>query len=148
VSGINGFGAASKVSRQALELPVDVEEKRAWRDSAAEALKAAGAVVMGEAAPRLANTLCVATPGFASDRQVMGLDLAQVMVSAGSACSSGKVKASPVLAAMGQGELAGCAIRVSGGWNTTETDWDRFVGAWSEVHRRHVARRQPAVAGA
>src|SRR5260370_18181611 len=103
---------------------------------------------MGEAAPGLANTLCVAPPGFAADLQVMGLDLARVMVSAGSACSSGKVKASPVLAAMGQGELAGCAIRVSGGWNTTETDWDRFVEAWSEVHRRHVARRQPAVAGA
>ncbi len=78
----------------------------------------------------------------------MGLDLAQVMVSAGSACSSGKVKASPVLAAMGQGDLSGCAIRVSGGWNTTEADWDRFTEAWSAAHQRHAARRQPAVAGA
>jgi cysteine desulfurase len=145
VPGISSFGAAAYAASQGLD---EFRRRAAWRDAAAQRLKAAGAVVMGEAAPRLANTLCVATPGFASDRQVMGLDLAQVMVSAGSACSSGKVKASPVLAAMGQGELAGCAIRVSGGWNTTETDWDRFVGAWSEVHRRHVARRQPAVAGA
>ncbi|HEX4709680.1 cysteine desulfurase family protein [Phenylobacterium sp.] len=145
VPGISSFGAAAYAASQGLD---EFRRRAAWRDAAAQRLKAAGAVVMGEAAPRLANTLCVATPGFASDRQVMGLDLAQVMVSAGSACSYGKVKASPVLAAMGQGELAGCAIRVSGGWNTTETDWDRFVGAWSEVHRRHVARRQPAVAGA
>jgi cysteine desulfurase len=145
VPGISSFGAAAYAASQGLD---EFRRRAAWRDAAAERLKAAGAVVMGEAASRLANTLCVATPGFASDRQVMGLDLAQVMVSAGSACSSGKVKASPVLAAMGQGELAGCAIRVSGGWNTTEADWDRFVETWSEIHRRHVARRQPAVAGA
>ena len=56
----------------------------------------------------------------------MLLDLAGVMVSAGAACSSGKVKASPVLAAMGRADLAGCAIRVSGGWATTaEADWRR-----------------------
>jgi cysteine desulfurase len=86
--------------------------------------------------------------GLPSDVQVMGLDLAGVMVSAGSACSSGKVKASPVLAAMGQGELSGCAIRVSGGWNSTEADWDRFVEAWFEVQARHAARHQPATVGA
>jgi len=80
---------------------------------AAGRLTAAGAVVMGAGAPRLPNTLCIATPRFPADLQVMNLDLAGVMVSAGSACSSGKVKASPVLAAMGQGDLAHCAIRVS-----------------------------------
>jgi cysteine desulfurase len=102
---------------------------------------------MGEGAPRLANTLSIATPGFPADLQVMGLDLAGVMVSAGSACSSGKVKASHVLAAMGLGELAGCGIRVSGGWATTEADWTRFVEAWSEAHKRHAARHAPAAAG-
>jgi cysteine desulfurase len=65
-----------------------------------------------------------------------------VMVSAGSACSSGKVKASPVLQAMGQGELAGCAILVSGGWDTTEEDWNRFADGWFEAHARHAARRK------
>jgi cysteine desulfurase len=99
---------------------------------------------MGEAAPRLPNTLCVATPGFPSDVQVMGLDLAGVMVSAGSACSSGKVKSSPVLEAMGQGDLAGCAIRVSAGWNTAEDDWTRFVGTWKAAHARHAARHRQA----
>jgi len=142
VPGISSFGAAAAVAAAGLDT---FAAHGAWRDAAAERLKAAGARVMGEAAPRVANTLCVATPGFESDRQVMGLDLAQVMVSAGSACSSGKVKASPVLEAMGQGELSGCAIRVSGGWNTTEDDWSRFVAAWSEAHERHAARhRQPA----
>jgi cysteine desulfurase len=80
--------------------------------------------------------------------QVMTLDLAGVMVSAGAACSSGKVKASPVLAAMGFGELAGCAIRVSGGWDTTEADWRRFADVWSEAYQRHSARRAPAAVGA
>jgi cysteine desulfurase len=147
VPGINGFGAAAKAAVRALGQAVDVKEKQAWRDAAAARLKAAGAVVAGEAAPRLPNTLCVATPGFASDTQVMALDLAGVMVSAGAACSSGKVKQSPVLAAMGLGDLAACGIRVSGGWNTTEADWNRFVDAWFEALERHASRRTPAVAG-
>jgi cysteine desulfurase len=104
--------------------------------------------VMGEAAPRLANTLSIATLGFPADVQVMGLDLAGVMVSAGSACSSGKVKASAVLEAMGQGDLAACAIRVSGGWSTTEADWERFVEAWSDAHARHIARHRQTVGAA
>lgn len=134
--GISGFGAAAKVAVAGLAA------QAGYRDAVAERLKAAGSVVMGEAAPRLPNTLCIAAPGFTSDLQVMGLDLAGVMVSAGSACSSGKVKASPVLEAMGQGELASCAIRVSGGWDTTEADWNRFADAWLEAHARHVARRK------
>ena len=142
VSGINGFGAAASVCD-------DLHDQAAWRNAAAARLTAVGAVVMGEAAPRLPNTLCIATPGFPADVQVMALDLAGVMVSAGAACSSGKVKASPVLEAMGQGELSGCAIRVSGGWNSTEADWTRFVEAWFEAHARHAARhRQPAAVGA
>jgi cysteine desulfurase len=145
VPGISGFGAAARIARDALD---DLRRQSSGRDAAAERLKAEGAVVMGEGAPRLPNTLCVATPGFPADVQVMGLDLAGVMVSAGAACSSGKVKASPVLEAMGQGELSGCAIRVSGGWNTTPADWDRFVEAWSAAHDRHAARRQPATVGA
>ena len=139
VPGISAFGAAAAEALKGLD---DFAAHAAWRDATAERLKAAGAVVMGEAAPRLANTLCVSTPGFPADLQVMGLDLAHVMVSAGSACSSGKVKASPVLEAMGQGALAATAIRVSGGWCTTEADWAGFVEAWLAAHDRHTARRQ------
>jgi len=137
VPGITAFGAAAKEAREGLE---DFNRTAGWRDAAAERLKAAGSVVMGEAAPRLPNTLCIASAGYPADIQVMNLDLAGVMVSAGAACSSGKVKVSPVLAAMDQGELAGCAIRVSGGWNTTAGEWDAFVDAWLTAHARHAAR--------
>lgn len=144
VPGIAGFGAAAVAALRDLDRP---PAQGAWRDAAAARAKAAGAVVMGEGAPRLANTLCLAAPGFPAELQVMALDLAGVMVSAGSACSSGKVKPSHVLVAMGQGELAGEAIRVSGGWNTAEDDWARFADAWSEMYERRAARR-PAVVGA
>ncbi len=137
--GIAGFGAAAVAARAGLD---DYQARAAWRDAVAGRLKASGSVVMGEAAPRLPNTLCIAAPGFTSDLQVMGLDLAQVMVSAGSACSSGKVKASPVLTAMGQGDLAACVIRVSGGWDTTEAEWNRFADVWLEARARHAARRK------
>jgi cysteine desulfurase len=142
VPGIAGFGAAAEAALRDLD---GFQARAGWRDAAAARLKVLGAVVMGEAAPRLPNTLCVAAPGFSSDLQVMGLDLAQVMVSAGSACSSGKVKASPVLAAMGQGDLAACAIRVSGGWNTADADWTRFVEAWTAGHARHTQRHPQPV---
>jgi len=145
VPGIAGLGAAAKLAAEHL---AEAAAQAAWRDAAAERLKAAGAVVMGDGAPRLPNTLQVAAPGFPGDLQVVALDLAGVMVSAGSACSSGKMKASHVLTAMDQGELAGCAIRVSGGWGTTEADWARFADAWLEAHQRHAARRAPASAGA
>lgn len=134
--GIAGFGAAAKAALAGLA------DQQPLRDAAAARLQAAGAIVVAEAAPRLPNTLCIATPGWTSDLQVMGLDLAGVMISAGSACSSGKVKASPVLTAMGLDDLAACAIRVSGGWDTTEQDWNRFADAWLEAHARHAARRK------
>jgi cysteine desulfurase len=70
----------------------------------------------------------------------MGLDLEGVMVSAGAACSSGRVKPSGVVTAMGLSELAGCAIRASGGWTTLQQDWDRFADVWCAVHGRHTAR--------
>jgi cysteine desulfurase len=140
VPGISGFGAAAA-------LLDELHRQAPWRDAAAERLKAEGSVVMGEAATRLPNTLCIAAPGYASDLQVMGLDLAGVMVSAGSACSSGKVKASAILTAMGQGELAASAIRVSSGWATTEADWNTFVEAWLSA-RQAARRRQPAAVGA
>ena len=85
-------------------------------------------------------------PDFPAELQVMNLDLAGVMASAGSACSSGKVKPSHVVAAMGREDLAGCAIRISGGWATSAEDWNRFVEAWIRAHDRHAARRRAPAA--
>lgn len=90
----------------------------------------------GEGAPRLPNTLSVLLPGVAAETQVIALDLAGVQVSAGAACSSGKVAASSVLAAMGFGELAGCAIRVSLPWNAPDDAPERFLAAWAEMRAR------------
>jgi cysteine desulfurase len=140
VAGIAAFAAAARAALREPDLTP------AWRDAAAARLKAQGAVIVGEGASRLANTLCVAALGQDAALQVMNLDLAGVMVSAGSACSSGKVKPSHVLTAMGLGDLAACAIRVSGGWASTQADWDAFVEAWSQIHSRHVARHPASVA--
>jgi cysteine desulfurase len=137
VAGIAGFAAAARAAVRDLGA---FEAQAAWRDRAAERLVAAGAIVVGEAPRRLPNTLCVAAPGFSAQLQVMGLDLDGVMVSAGAACSSGRVKPSGVLTAMGLSELADCAIRASGGWTTTEQDWDRFAEVWCAAYGRHMAR--------
>jgi cysteine desulfurase len=139
VSGIAGFGAAAQAA--ARDLP-RLAGERAGRDGLEEAVLAAGAEVLGQGAPRLPQTLCFAVPGFASELQIIGLDLAGVMVSAGAACSSGKVKASHVVTAMGRPDLAACAIRVSGGWATSPDDWARCGEAWLQIHARHAARQK------
>jgi cysteine desulfurase len=145
VSGAAGFGAAAEAAQAALgDLGHD---QSAWRDAAALRLKQeAGVVVLGEGAPRLHQTLSFSAPGFPSELQVMQMDLAGLMVSAGSACSSGKVKASRVVEAMGLPELSPYALRVSGGWATTEADWKAFTDAWLKAYANHRARHaaQPA----
>jgi cysteine desulfurase len=142
VPGIAGFGAAALASGRDLG---HAAEYARWRDAAeARLAKEAAIVVFGRDVPRLPNTSCFGSEGFAADRQMMGLDLAGVMVSAGSACSSGRMKPIAVLEQMGFGDLAGCAIRVSGGWGTSEQEWERFADAWLEAWRRHAARRAPA----
>jgi cysteine desulfurase len=128
VSGIAGFGAAAAAAAAELE---HAARQATWRDAAQARVAAVGGVtVFGGDVPRLPGVLCFATEGFASDRQVMALDLEGVMVSAGAACSSGKVTPSQVLTAMGFASEATNAIRVSGGWSTIEADWERFVAVW------------------
>ncbi|RAI59947.1 cysteine desulfurase family protein [Roseicella frigidaeris] len=98
------------------------------------------AVIAGAAAPRLPNTSCILLPGAPAETQVIALDLAGLRVSAGAACSSGKVARSPVLAAMGFGALAGCGLRVSLPWDAPEEAPERFLAGWAAMRGR-VGRR-------
>ena len=142
VAAIAGFGAAC-----GLVANDDCAKLSAWRDRLEVRLLAAvpGARVFGAGAPRLGNTSCVSMPGVAAEIQVMALDLAGVAVSAGAACSSGKVKISHVLAAMGASASdAGSAIRISLGWSSRESDIERCSQAWTELHHRVTSRASAA----
>jgi cysteine desulfurase len=101
---------------------------------------AAGGIVIAADAPRIATIGAYAMPGVASASQLVQLDLAGISVSAGSACSSGSMKPSRVLAAMGvPAELAGSTIRVSFGPSTSEADIERFLGEWRRLKNRAKA---------
>jgi len=135
VPGIAGFGAAAE---DALAGLADFARLAGWRDRIEATLRERADVrVFGAGAARLANTTCLTMPGVTAEHQIIALDLAGVGVSAGSACSSGKIEPSHVLAAMGVApEVAATAIRVSLGWNSCEDDVERFIAAWAEVHDR------------
>ncbi len=106
------------------------------RDAAEQAALRVGALALGADAPRLPNTTCLALPGVRADTQVIALDLAGVAVSAGAACSSGKVARSHVLDAMGLGALAGQAIRVSLPWDATAAHVAAFAAAYRAMAER------------
>lgn len=141
LSGIAGFAAAIQA---AIRDQAQTAERSQWRDAAAQRLKAAGAVIVGEAAPRVGDVLAIAVPDWGSELQVISLDLDGVRVSAGAACTSGKVKSSRVLDAMGLGDLSQGGLRASAGWATEAKDWDRFVEVWSAGYARQQARRKSA----
>lgn len=107
----------------------------ALRGAVERAGLAAGGIVLG-GVDRLPNTVCLGLPGVRAETQVIALDMAGVAVSAGSACSSGKVARSHVLEAMGVGALAGEAIRVSLPWNVTAGDVEAFATAYSALAAR------------
>ena len=98
--------------------------------------------VFGEGVARLPQTLCFGIAGISAETLVIALDLAGIAVSSGSACSSGKVAPSHVLAAMGvDPALAHSAIRISLGWESTKSDLDLFARAWRERAKAHRAGR-------
>jgi cysteine desulfurase len=134
--GIAGFAAAATAAAEGI---ADYDRVRQLRDGleAAVAATTPEAIVVGAHVLRLPNTTALALPGVSAETQVIALDLDGVMVSAGSACSSGKVGPSHVLAAMGaRPEITTGTIRVSLGWTTTEAEIEHFLTAWTALYRR------------
>ncbi len=136
VSGIAGFGAVAEIVQDDLANAGGLARLRdRLEERVRQEIPAARIVAQGS--PRLPNTSCIALPHVSAELQVMSLDLEGIAVSAGSACSSGKVATSHVLRAMGlSADIAGCAIRVSLGHGNTADDVDRFVTAWKGVAER------------
>ncbi|MGH6684510.1 MAG: aminotransferase class V-fold PLP-dependent enzyme, partial [Pseudolabrys sp.] len=123
-----GFGAAARATTQA-----DASRMAALRDRLEAGLKKASpdGVIFGAGVPRLPNTTLFAVPGMKEETAIIAFDLNSIAVSSGSACSSGKITASQVLAAMGvDPALARGAVRVSIGRTTTEAEMERFLGTW------------------
>ncbi|MGB0505442.1 MAG: cysteine desulfurase family protein [Pikeienuella sp.] len=143
VSGIAGFGAAAEAAQRDLGNG-EWDRVKEMRDGMEARIRDAASdlIVFGESAPRLPNTSCFAVPGWRGETQVMQMDLAGFAVSAGSACSSGKVnKASRVLLAMGFDDItASSAIRVSMGPTTKPEEVEAFADAWIQSYRRWKQR--------
>ena len=133
VAGIAAFGAAVRAATAALK--DDAERLQGLRSRLEGGLKETpGMILFAADAPRLPNTTLFTVPGLKAETAVIGFDLGGIAVSSGSACSSGKVQPSHVLAAMGFGrELAEGAVRLSLGWSTSEADIDLALEAWRKL---------------
>jgi cysteine desulfurase len=146
LAGIAGFGAAAAIGANRTDWRRIDRLRQGIEDGVRRVCPTAG--IIGEEAPRLPNTSCIAMPGVNSAVQVIRFDLAGIAVSAGSACSSGSVRDSHVLAAMGVGsEIARTAVRVSLGWTSREEDMNRFLDVWTDIFLKARASR-PAEASA
>jgi cysteine desulfurase len=145
VAGIAGFGAAALEASSELD---HMDGLSTLRDQIISDIRHYTPVrVFGEAAIRLPNTVCIAMPGVSAETQLMAFDLSGVSVSSGSACSSGKVESSHVLAAMGvDADEALTAIRVSLGWNNTPKDVDKFIDAWTTIFSKSLVQPVQAMA--
>jgi cysteine desulfurase len=143
VAAIAGFGEAAEAARRDLARMQRVQALREQLEAQVRAITPEAVVIAGSAA-RLPNTTSLALPGASAETLVIALDLAGLAVSAGAACSSGKVGASHVLAAMGlDPHLARAAIRISLGHGSTQADVASFLDAWTHIA---VRRRERAVA--
>jgi len=134
IAGIAAFAAALKACHG---LPDDL--CRAQK-SAEAALKALGVTILGEEAARVPGILYIAQGDWASNLQLIHMDMAGICVSSGSACSSGKVKASRVVINMERPDLADKVLRISSGWTTKAEDWQRFYDVWSKGYEVYLKR--------
>lgn len=131
IAAIAGFAEA--VERTDFK---QMQQLRVWLDEMEGEMSAAGATIFGKSAPRLPNTSCISMPAVSNEVQLMDFDLKGFAVSAGSACSSGRIEPSHVLKAMGAGEGSKSVIRISGGWQTTKSEIISFTEAWKQTYKR------------
>jgi cysteine desulfurase len=133
VAGIAAFGAATKAALAGLaDDAIRLQDLRERLERGLE--QTPGMIVFSTDVRRLPNTTLFTIPGLRAETAVIGFDLAGIAVSSGSACSSGKVQPSHVLAAMGFGnDLAQGAVRLSLGWSTAEADIDLALEAWRKL---------------
>ncbi len=141
VAAISGLGVAARIATETLdEKSARLREYRDVLEAGIKALSPATRIFC-EDAPRLPNTSNFSLPGVRSDTQLNALDEAGVSVSAGSACSAGKVEPSHVLDSMEvDAEISTTALRVSFGWSSEAVDVDRFLDAWGDLVRRNSVR--------
>lgn len=135
VAAIVGFGAA--VDEAESNLARETVRQRKLRDMIERGIReiAPDTVILSEAAERLPNTICFAAPGVSAETAIIAFDLDGVALSAGAACSSGRVGPSETLKAMGVSpEIAKGAMRLSIGWDTNEDRISRFLEAWKRVY--------------
>ena len=143
VLGIVGFGAAAEAAQKDLVNGKweKILEFRMILENMIEEFSDVP-ILIGKDSKRLPNTTCLITPGWKGETQVMQMDLEGIAVSAGSACSSGKVKPSGVLQEMGFSESqASCALRVSLGLETTKDEVLRFVDTWLKKFELNQKRK-------
>jgi len=140
VPGIAAFAAALDACH------IDMTSLHAAQAAVESALKALGVDIVGEGASRVPGLLCLAQPHWTSPLQLIHMDMNGIAVSSGSACSSGKVKASRVVAAMGRPDLADKVLRVCAGWTTTPENWHTFLTVWSKGYEAFLKRHTKEVA--
>jgi len=150
-----GYRPGTENLPAALGFAAALEADRAWLDRAAilrrdldAAIVAAGGELVGAGTPRLATIGAYRMPGVSAEVQLIRFDMAGIAVSAGSACASGTLKSSPVLAAMGYpADAAGEVVRVSFGPATSAAEIDRFVAIWRDIRDAAMSRGRAAAAG-
>ena len=141
IAGVAGFGVAASMVPKSLD---KMEMLKLWRDQTEADILAHSneVIILGKNAPRLPNVSMIYMPGVLSDTQVMNFDLGNICVSAGSACSSGKVKSSAVIQAMtGEDKIAMSTIRMSLGWKSEEEDAVQFVKCWIKQYDKKHSRQ-------
>jgi cysteine desulfurase len=135
VPGAMAFAAALEAR------PYHMERLARLRDRLEDGVRASGGVIIGGQAPRVPTIGAIALPGATSAALLVQFDLAGIAISAGSACSSGKAKASHVLAAMGVSDaLSGAFVRVSFGPDTSESEIDSFLAEWRRIAERAASK--------